>query len=179
MCSVDSGEKTDFTDLSPATPSTSFPTTMKDNNFTAPEHNNTNFIASYPFSSNEQSQEAHRRSTKNLQDMLLGPDAQYDVIKDHNQFDSTPYEQDIQKFSFVTRPTASSPYNHHHHPQQNPRSPKNVNLTPKRQNIGANISSIIHNLSASDSHHYPDGGRMNQSSLNSSKLSNDLTDNEQ
>uniref|UniRef100_A0A182SXU0 Uncharacterized protein n=1 Tax=Anopheles maculatus TaxID=74869 RepID=A0A182SXU0_9DIPT len=120
MCSMDSGERTDYTDLSPATPSTNFPsiggipgtgkqhqqqqpqqqqTSPNDGtgNIHRPEHSEhgpagggCNFIASYPYSSNEQSQEAHRRSTKNLHDIFLAPDSQYEVMKELHRFKSTP-----------------------------------------------------------------------------------------
>ncbi|XP_050073488.1 uncharacterized protein LOC126561407 [Anopheles maculipalpis] len=113
MCSMDSGERTDYTDLSPATPSTNFPSiggvpgSGKHPQQTSPndgpsiihraEHGEhgpvaggCNFIASYPYSSNEQSQEAHRRSTKNLHDIFLAPDSQYEVMKELHRFKSTP-----------------------------------------------------------------------------------------
>ncbi|XP_055608493.1 uncharacterized protein LOC129755835 isoform X2 [Uranotaenia lowii] len=177
MCSVESGEKTDYTDLSPATPSTNFPSVTypqpePSNNFnnvnqlnaessSSPltgrdyllEPNSSSFIASYPYSSNEQSQEAHRRSTKNLQDIFLAPDSQY--------------EQDMTApFAYIPSkmgpPTATRELYQHQHPvaavspsqqqqQFKPKSPKNLNITPiKRQSLGTNISSIIQNLSGSD-----------------------------
>ena len=114
MCSMDSGEKTDFTDLSPATPSScyvpnytleendeikyqsNYPSSSSSNNNSAAqshfslnyksndfsEPTSSSFVASFPYSCNEQSQEAHRRTTKNLQDIFLAPDAQYEMIKD-------------------------------------------------------------------------------------------------
>lgn len=214
MCSVESGEKTDYTDLSPATPSTNFPSVTYpqqefNNNFNVPnqpnsssghsnvpvdfssEPNSSNFIASYPYSSNEQSQEAHRRSTKNLQDIFLAPDSQYEVIKDSSKYnETTPLtlsymtQQDMSS-QFAYLPSKLPPqsrdhanYQHQHsassqhmqqqqQPQQQqqssqqlkPKSPKNLNITPiKRQSLGTNISSIIQNLSGSESGLlYPDG----------------------
>ncbi|XP_065087855.1 uncharacterized protein LOC135709445 isoform X3 [Ochlerotatus camptorhynchus] len=212
MCSVESGEKTDYTDLSPATPSTNFPSVTypqqdSTNNFNAStqpgsssgggpttsmgtvadftaEPNSSNFIASYPYSSNEQSQEAHRRSTKNLQDIFLAPDSQYEVITESSKYnETTPLtlsymtQQDMSaQFSYLPSkmPPPSSrehlSYQHQHpavasqqahQPQQqlNPKSPKNLNITPiKRQSLGTNISSIIQNLSGSDAGLlYPEG----------------------
>ncbi|XP_055623279.1 uncharacterized protein LOC129766708 isoform X2 [Toxorhynchites rutilus septentrionalis] len=187
MCSVESGEKTDYTDLSPATPSTNFPSVTYpqqefNNNFNVPnqsngssstggghpnvpvdflsEPNSSNFIASYPYSSNEQSQEAHRRSTKNLQDIFLAPDSQY--------------EQDMSaQFAYLPSKLPPPPQSRDHvsfqqqqqqqqqqtSQQLKPKSPKNLNITPiKRQSLGTNISSIIQNLSGSESGLlYPDG----------------------
>ncbi|XP_053686724.1 uncharacterized protein LOC128736275 [Sabethes cyaneus] len=208
MCSVESGEKTDYTDLSPATPSANFPSVtypqqepsnnlnptssgnLTNSNNAAPdfssEPNSSNFIASYPYSSNEQSQEAHRRSTKNLQDLFLAPDSQYEVIKEASKYNETtpltmPYltQQDMST-QFSYHPSKMVPasrdhtnYQHSHSivPQQNvpqqfqqtnqlkARSPKNLNITPiKRQSLGTNISSIIQNLSGSEAGLlYPEG----------------------
>ncbi|XP_037810081.1 uncharacterized protein LOC119602572 isoform X1 [Lucilia sericata] len=78
MCSVDSEAKTEFTDLSPLTPCSNKINQLQDfveassQGATTP----TNFVASYPFSSESQSLEAHRRSTKNL------TEAHYEVIDD-------------------------------------------------------------------------------------------------
>ncbi|XP_046808056.1 uncharacterized protein LOC111684616 isoform X1 [Lucilia cuprina] len=78
MCSVDSEAKTEFTDLSPLTPCSNKISQLQDfveassQGATTP----TNFVASYPFSSESQSLEAHRRSTKNL------TEAHYEVIDD-------------------------------------------------------------------------------------------------
>ncbi|CAD7082489.1 unnamed protein product [Hermetia illucens] len=172
MCSVDSGEKTDFTDLSPATPCTNFVSQhFTQNNFSPNQNQDMNeanpstFVASFPFSSNEQSQEAHRRSTKNLQEVFLAPDAQYEVIKDTNQFESTPltlstYDQDLS-------------YNNKSSHFHKPKSPKNLNLTPiKRQNIGANITTIIQNLGGSDvGLLYPDNRRNSDHDIQERKQS--------
>lgn len=90
MCSVDSEAKTDFTDLSPATPCSNG-TSGKVAQITDYDKENltdlvnqtkndsatpTNFVATYPYSSESQSQEAHKRSTKNL------AEAHYEVIDD-------------------------------------------------------------------------------------------------
>lgn len=48
-------------------------------------HQHNTFVATFPY--NEQSQEAHRRSTKNLQD-ILSHDAQYETVS--NQIETTP-----------------------------------------------------------------------------------------
>lgn len=193
MCSVDSGEKTDFTDLSPATPGSGFgqnytivenqevhyqsrshfSTNYKKNDFSEPS--GSNFVASFPFSCNEQSQEAHRRSTKNIQEIFLAPDAQYEIITESNQFDSSSsinYDNDI---SF------NSQTSHFHIP----KSPKNSSaITPiKRQNLGTNISAIIQNLGGSDAGLlYPDGRRDNDSIMETqdciSNKSKTISDNE-
>ncbi|XP_058458800.1 uncharacterized protein LOC131435186 isoform X2 [Malaya genurostris] len=201
MCSVESGEKTDYTDLSPATPSTNFPTITypqqePSNNLNATgsgsnsnntatdfasEPNSSNFIASYPYSSNEQSQEAHRRSTKNLQDIFLAPDSQYEVIKESSKYNEAtpltlPYmtQQDMSaQFAYIPSQFPPGTREHlsyqHQHPmpqipqqqssQHKSKSPKNLNITPiKRQSLGTNISSIIQNLSGSEAGLlYPDG----------------------
>lgn len=190
MCSVDSGEKTDFTDLSPATPGSGFApsypiqeneTSNFNNSYFVQNYNNTdfseptnsNFVASYPFSSNEQSvQEAHRRSTKNLQEVLLAPDAQYEIIKENNQFENIPlnlsYDQDMNSYK-----------NSHF----KPKSPKNLNITPiKRQSLGTNISAIIQNLGGSDvGLLYPDNRResdIESSQDCSSKNNKSISDND-
>ncbi|XP_053675135.1 uncharacterized protein LOC128725419 [Anopheles nili] len=198
MCSVDSGEKTDYTDLSPATPSSNFssigglpsgkqPSPPSANDGTAGNARQDpdgpggcNFIASYPYSSNEQSQEAHRRSTKNLHDIFLAPDSQYEVMKELHRFKSTPLTltpfepppptsplpssscQDMPGPFSLTSSTASfgatssggvigSGDRTDRTAPTKPKSPKNLNITPiKRQSLGTNISSIIQNLSGND-----------------------------
>ncbi|XP_041770561.1 uncharacterized protein LOC121592818 isoform X1 [Anopheles merus] len=184
MCSMDSGERTDYTDLSPATPSTNFPSIgggpaggKSHQQQQQPQQTSAtdgNFIASYPYSSNEQSQEAHRRSTKNLHDIFLAPDSQYEVMKELHRFKSTPLTltpfepppdggrsstslcQDLPPGPFgagtsasaATTATATTTTSSH---STKPKSPKNLNITPiKRQSLGTNISSIIQNLSGSD-----------------------------
>ncbi|XP_059226986.1 uncharacterized protein LOC106090383 isoform X2 [Stomoxys calcitrans] len=89
MCSVESEAKTEFTDLSPMTPCgqklnqlNDFAELGQNQGQTTP----TNFVASYPpYSSESQSLEAHRRSTKNL------TEAHYEVIDD--QQDSQQAQQ--------------------------------------------------------------------------------------
>lgn len=63
MCSVDSstGDKTDYTDLSPATPI----------NPPYPSESSPFVPSSFPYLSNDQSQEAHKRLTKNLPEVFL------------------------------------------------------------------------------------------------------------
>lgn len=81
MCSVESEAKTEFTDLSPMTPCGQKLNQLND--FTEITNQGqttpTNFVASYPYSSESQSLEAHRRSTKNL------TEAHYEVIDDQQQ----------------------------------------------------------------------------------------------
>lgn len=100
MCSVDSstGEKTDYTDLSPVTP------------MNAPMSNSP-FVASYPYSSNEQSQEAHKRLTKNLQDVFLSP----------NHIDVLP-NNDTSPITIMNYKQPSPTFNYN--PQIQSRSPK-------------------------------------------------------
>lgn len=153
MCSIESGEKTDFTDLSPATPTANFqpyPNKLVEN-----YHQQDNFVASFPY--NEPSQEAHRRSTKNLQDIFLSNDSQYETIKDSNQFETTPltlnYElnHDVSSSSISSSSYSnnkSSPLHYSHNGTPTNKA-KNVNVSPmKRQNLGTNISAIIQNLSS-------------------------------
>ncbi|XP_049540540.1 uncharacterized protein LOC125954370 isoform X2 [Anopheles darlingi] len=141
MCSVDSGERTDYTDLSPGTPSTNFPSIASSQQQQQQQHHHQHyhhlrehpqhvghhvaceeppketvsattassgcsFIASYPYSSNEQSQEAHRRSTKNLHDLFLAPDSQYEVMKELPRFKTTPLT--LTPFTPIS-PTSGSP----------------------------------------------------------------------
>lgn len=153
MCSIESGEKTDFTDLSPATPTANFqpyPNKLIEN-----YHQQDNFVASFPY--NEPSQEAHRRSTKNLQDIFLSNDAQYETIKDSNQYETTPltlnYElnhdvssSSISSSSYSNNKSSPLHYSHNGTPTNNKA---NVNVSPiKRQNLGTNITAIIQNLSS-------------------------------
>lgn len=156
MCSIESAsEKTDFTDLSPATPTANFqpyPNKLIEN-----FHQQENFVASFPY--NEQSQEAHRRSTKNLQDIFLSNDSQYETIKDSNQYETTPltlnYElnhdvssSSISSSSYSNNKSSPLHYSHNGTPTNKANS-KSVSATPiKRQNLGTNISAIIQNLSS-------------------------------
>ncbi|XP_061399621.1 uncharacterized protein LOC133335356 [Musca vetustissima] len=104
MCSVESEAKTEFTDLSPMTPCGQKHNQLND--FAADTTINqgqvtpTNFVATYPYSSESQSLEAHRRSTKNL------TEAHYEVIDDQQ-----PIQQQQQPVNRnVSRPgvTASN-----------------------------------------------------------------------
>jgi hypothetical protein len=138
MCSLDSDAKTDFTDLSPATPQSNFQPLNS-------------FVASFPY--NEQSQEAHRRQTKNLQEIFLAPDAPYETIKDSNQYESTPLTLNYELSSSSSSSSGysnSNSSNNINYPAVQANSPKSVSVTPlKRQNMGTNISQIIHNLKGS------------------------------
>lgn len=155
MCSIDSGEKTDFTDLSPATPTANFqpyPSKSIEN-----YHQQENFVASFPY--NEPSQEAHRRSTKNLHDIFLSNDSQYETIKDSSQYETTPltlnYElnhdvssSSISSSSYSNNKSSPLHYSLNGTPT-NKATTMSVNATPiKRQNLGTNISAIIQNLSS-------------------------------
>ncbi|XP_070489808.1 transcription factor mef2A isoform X2 [Chironomus tepperi] len=125
------------------------------------QHQQENFVASFPY--NEQSQEAHRRSTKNLQDIFLSADAQYETIKDSNQYETTPltlnYElnhdissSSISSSSYSNNKSSPIHYTHGSTPTITTASTtKSTNATPiKRQNLGTNISAIIQNLSGND-----------------------------
>ncbi|XP_034107231.1 uncharacterized protein LOC117569966 isoform X2 [Drosophila albomicans] len=95
MCSVESEAKTEFTDLSPSTPCTLLPpppaSFASDTPSTTPA---ANFVASFPYSSESQCLEAHRRSTKNIHELLLagnsggsGNDAtHYEIINDRDRY---------------------------------------------------------------------------------------------
>lgn len=139
MSSIESSEKTDFTDLSPATP------TINPGN-----SQNDNFVSSFPSYNEQSSQEAHRRSTKNLQDIISS--SPYETIKD----DIAPstlnitYElnHDISSPSISSRSyNKSSPIHNFSH-TVTPTS----SVTPiKRSNpLGTNITTIIQNLSGND-----------------------------
>lgn len=164
MCSIDSGEKTDFTDLSPSTPSVTFKPYPNQSNIDG-YNQQENFVASFPY--NEQSQEAHRRSTKNLQEIFLAPDAQYETIKESNEYETTPltlnydHQHDLSSSSNSSSYSGnkSSPSLHYQTSSGSPsnnaivtaKSPKSHNPTPtKRQNLGQNISAIIQNLNGND-----------------------------
>lgn len=167
MCSIDSGEKTDFTDLSPATPTVNFQSYHQDS-----------FVASFPY--NEPSQEAHRRSTKNLHDIFLSADAQYETIKDTNQYETTPltlnYElnhdvssSSISSSSYSNNKSSPLHYSHNGTPTNSKANTATATTTPvKRQNLGTNISAIIQNLS---SDLYPESAseRLGQSPLHRQK----------
>ncbi|XP_032593980.1 uncharacterized protein LOC6558831 isoform X4 [Drosophila grimshawi] len=73
MCSLESEAKTEFTDLSPATPCEG-PLPPPPANFASEplSNSNVNFVATFPYSSESQCLEAHRRSTKNIHELLLG-----------------------------------------------------------------------------------------------------------
>lgn len=160
MLSIDSGEKTDFTDLSPATPSANFLPiySLQQQQQIDAYHQQESFVASFPYNE-QQSQEAHRRSTKNLHDILLA-DAQYETIKDSNQYETTPLTLNYEHHhELSSSSTSSGSYNksstslhYHQSPVANIKAPMSLNLTPiKRQNnLGTNISAIIQNLSGSE-----------------------------
>lgn len=94
MCSVESEAKTEFTDLSPSTPCgnkfppTQFATSQCENSIndesTTVAPPPPKFVASFPpYLSESQSLEAHRRSTRNVNDILhASTEAQYEIIND-------------------------------------------------------------------------------------------------
>ncbi|XP_037938717.1 uncharacterized protein LOC119671913 [Teleopsis dalmanni] len=97
MCSTESDAKTEFTDLSPSTPCSNkfiqtnqIPTNNSNVNSNNQDPNEivrppVNFVATFPYSSESQSLEAHRRSTKNVQqELMLAPEAHYEVISENN-----------------------------------------------------------------------------------------------
>lgn len=167
MCSMDSGEKTDFTDLSPATPCASYgpPYSMEGNtnksntsyqrdrssghfssartynDFNEPT-TNSNFVALFPYSSNEQSQEAHRRPTKNLPEMLMASES---FDNNREATGGTPFNlnnSNVSSTSYHDQDSISS------YVDQFLNGAASSTITPnKRSPIGGNISAIIQNIS--------------------------------
>ncbi|KAH8365576.1 hypothetical protein KR093_002040 [Drosophila rubida] len=96
MCSVESEAKTEFTDLSPSTPCTLLPPPPASFASDAPPTvtPTANFVASFPYSSESQCLEAHRRSTKNIHELLLAGNAggggneatHYEIINDRERY---------------------------------------------------------------------------------------------
>lgn len=88
----------------------------------------------------------------------MSNDAQYETIKDSNQYETTPltlnYElnHDVSSSSISSSSYSnnkSSPLHYSPHNGTPKRSSKSANATPiKRQNLGTNISAIIQNLSS-------------------------------
>lgn len=152
MCSTESDQKTDLTDLSPTTPIDSLKTINPnyDNEFNDfSERNNCqpNFVpSSYPYSSNEKCQEAHRRSTKNLQDVIQQP--------------SDSFALDTISHSMVggNKNKVNPSFYHHQHGgdhqsggSSSSSSSKNLNVTPiKRQSLGTSLSTMIQNMDGTD-----------------------------
>lgn len=169
MCSMDSGEKTDFTDLSPATPCASygpsypmqetnepnisyqrdrssghFTSARTYNDFNEPT-SSTNFVALFPYSSNEQSQEAHRRPTKNLPELRMTTDLQAQSFENREACSNA---------SFNLNNSNASSTSYHDQDSMNSyvdqflNGGTNSNLTPnKRSPIGGNINTLIQNIS--------------------------------
>nr|XP_016934486.1 uncharacterized protein LOC108013250 isoform X1 [Drosophila suzukii] len=102
MCSVESEAKTEFTDLSPSTPcGGNLPLPPPANFASDPPagQQSPSFVASFPYSSESQCLEAHRRSTKNIHELLIaggsssnGGDSHYEVINDRGN----PYQRSQQ-----------------------------------------------------------------------------------
>ncbi|XP_017080074.2 uncharacterized protein LOC108113868 isoform X1 [Drosophila eugracilis] len=100
MCSVESEAKTEFTDLSPSTPcGGNLPLPPPANFASDPPtgQQSPSFVASFPYSSESQCLEAHRRSTKNIHELLIagvggsstgGSESHYEVINDR----TNPYQ---------------------------------------------------------------------------------------
>ncbi|KAH8301874.1 hypothetical protein KR044_000082 [Drosophila immigrans] len=94
MCSVESEAKTEFTDLSPSTPCSLLPPPPASFASDVPSTTSTpaaNFVASFPYSSESQCLEAHRRSTKNIHELLLAGNAgneatHYEIINDRERY---------------------------------------------------------------------------------------------
>ncbi|XP_017137455.1 uncharacterized protein LOC108152552 isoform X1 [Drosophila miranda] len=96
MCSVESEAKTEFTDLSPSTPCGGSlpppPANFASDPPCTTGQQSPSFVASFPYSSESQCLEAHRRSTKNIHELLMagggtstvGADSHYEVINDRN-----------------------------------------------------------------------------------------------
>lgn len=138
MSSIESSEKTDFTDLSPATP-TNNPVNSQ----------NDNFVSSFPSYNEQSSQEAHRRSTKNLQDIISS--SPYETIKDDkapSTLNSYELNHDISSPSISSRSyNKSSPIHNFSHTV----TPTSSTTPIKRSNpLGTNITTIIQNLSGND-----------------------------
>lgn len=175
MCSMESGEKTDFTDLSPITPNAAYSLQypMQDSNSQRGSNNNnkkhyqqqtkqlsplksteqtslldtsSNFVASSPYASNEQTQEAHRRSTKNLPEILLNSDSPDEdtnrimtpkkatvtstVSGNQNSNNSiSPYHEDLD---------GCSSYNEHHH-HYRPHHQSLSSSSPQHPYLSANL----------------------------------------
>ncbi|XP_017480456.1 PREDICTED: uncharacterized protein LOC108369778 isoform X2 [Rhagoletis zephyria] len=129
MCSVESEAQTDCTDLSPATPcsnkfaQTNFEgkittTTTNDGNDVSVPQRVTgaplpNFIAKFPYSSESQSLEAHRRSTKDIHDLILSSEAHYEVINDNPQPTPPPCQFTAQQptTTRINKPQPQRPTN--------------------------------------------------------------------
>lgn len=174
MCSMDSGEKTDFTDLSPATPcgayNPAYP--MQDYNISQSASaskpnvfcdfgeatNTSNFVALFPFSSNDQSQEAHRRSTKNLPEILMNSGDQFDdrETASGGSGGSNASTANANTFNNSNASSASSTSDQEQdslnsYVDQLLNTSSKSNATPnKRSPISANISAIIQNISDRD-----------------------------
>lgn len=89
-----------------------------------------NFVALFPYASNEQSQEAHRRSTKNLPEILLNTDCPFEdtnmimTPKKASSSSTGNYSLNNSISSYHEQSDSRSSYNErhhhrrHHHPQQ-------------------------------------------------------------
>lgn len=183
MCSLDSeaDAKTEITDLSPNTPSMAMNLNEYHSNFDVhagsgsghgewkQETVPTNFVASFPYSSTEQSQEAVRRPTPKVaselfsaqphqqqQQQALDGSPQYEVIPEqHSNGGGGVHCPTTNAYlgHHVHNPGVAAVTNHHQHPQPQTglKSPKSLKVTPiKRRNISADISTIIQNLNGSD-----------------------------
>lgn len=139
MCSAESDEKTDFTyftssDPSPATPaSTTAPPFQEPTAANNNQHYSDAFIASYPYSSNEQSQEAHKRLTKNLQDIFHESDSPLTKIN---------YDSDVNSYQHSSSSSSNN---------LSCRSPKmtSQSLTPAKRS--SNLTTVVSPVGPSNS----------------------------
>ncbi|XP_039965199.1 uncharacterized protein LOC120777762 [Bactrocera tryoni] len=126
MCSVESEAQTECTDLSPATPcSNKFGQTNFEGGKIKPNNDGSenalqprttgvplpNFVAKFPYSSESQSLEAHRRSTKDIHDLILSSEAHYEVINDNPQPTLPCQFTAQQQNTRINKPQAQRPTN--------------------------------------------------------------------
>lgn len=168
MCSMDS-DATEITDLSPNTPSVAMNLNEYHGNFeqasaTATSNVGTvaggseNFVASFPYSSTDHSQEAVRRPTPKVTQQQESSSPQYEVIQDVHAGNATVRLQKPAAFlghhvggGGVNQTTITTTGPQLQQQQAVMRSPKNSKVTPiKRRNISTDISTIIQNLNGSD-----------------------------
>lgn len=194
MCSMDSGEKTDFTDLSPATPCVSYgpPYDTQDSNdpnisFKSnqrhyqqgafadfSESTNSNFVKLFPYSTNEQTHESRRRSTKHK----LASESQQQPLDDRecagNTIDintsiasSTSYQEQDAAGSYVDQFLNTSTQSSNSSVTPNKRLPIAVNISAIIQNIGDRDVGLLYPETRRDS----DGNAQESNTIDSSSQS--------
>lgn len=182
MCSLDSDAKTEVTDLSPNTPCVAMNLNEFHGQFEENGENSaagTNFVASFPYSSTEQSQEAVRRPTTKVATAIItqqecnGNSPQYEVIPEHSAaaggpVNGTPRLQKPNAYlghHVAIHSNTNEATSNHNNAQQHqihvthnsPVGRKNSNVTPiKRRNISTDISSIIGSIGSDVSLMYQD-----------------------